>query len=150
MEYELSKSAEEKLEELKHLFWEVYDYNGDDELISNVNDEYNFDQDDFLRTDGSINFSVHLANTGTAEPYVTYKTCIRGASYIIVANRTENNVWLHRLYVNRPSIEEKYDEIIRQHDEMQRIKDDQSYYMNEWRDNALIKDTMSLDDVNCL
>lgn len=150
MDYKLNKSAEEKFERLRHLFWEVHDYNGDDELISNVNDEYSFDQDEFFRTDGSVNFSVHLANKDTAEPYVTYRTCIRGASYIIVARKSEHNVWLHSLYVNRPSIEEKYDEIVRQHDEMQRIKEDQNYYMDEWRDVDVIKDNMSLDDINCL
>lgn len=150
MVYELSSSAEEKLEKLKHLFWDVYDHNGDDELISNVNDDYNFDQDEFFRTDGSVNFSVHLANKDTAEPYVTYSTCIRGASYIIVARKFEHNVWLHSLYVNRLSIEEKYDEIVRQHDEMQRIKDAQNCYMDEWRCGDIIKNSMSLDDINCL
>lgn len=146
---DISDNAKEKLAKLKTIFWEVLDYLGDDELISNVNTEYEFDQDDVIRTDGSINFHINLVNSNTG-PYICYRVCVRGGTYLIYADKC-NGAWRYQLRVNRPAIEEKYDEIIRQYEDMKKHMGDMDYYITDWRDNnCIIHDTMSLDDVNCL
>lgn len=149
MEYVISDAAKKKLEEFKRIFWQVRDYNGDDELISSVNDEYNFDQDDIIRTDGSVNFFVHtVENVSDHSSYIRYTVAVRGASYLIRACRTENKVWIYELFIDRPYIESKYDEVLRQYEGMKKSIDDVAYYMDNWRSiDNIIEDETDTNDI---
>lgn len=125
-------------------------YDGDDELISNANDEYNFTEDEVIRTDGSVNFAVMMVNGENHSQYVTYRVMVRGATYIIAADKS-NGSWDFTLYVNAPAIDTKISEIEAQYNKMVEEMGSVEYYINDWRvRDSIVKDGMSIEEINCL
>lgn len=112
-------SEEEQKSILEEYFDNVFLSNGDDQLISNCNNEYHLDVGDVTASNGCVNLSIMLEDRDKQPGELglatfEHTTCLRGASYIIVgesaSRRREGNGYL--LYANRNSIEKDYREIL--------------------------------------
>lgn len=109
-------SEEEQKKILEEDFTSVILSNGDDELISNCNSEYNLDEGDSVVSNGCVNLSVMLMDRdkrigelGDAATF-EYITCLRGGSFIIIgepaSSSREKNGYL--LYANKNTITKDY------------------------------------------
>lgn len=109
-------SEEEQKEILERDFTTVILSNGDDELISNCNSEYNLDDGDSVVSNGCVNLSVMLMDRdkriGELGDGATFEyiTCLRGGSFIIIgepaSSSREKNGYL--LYANRNTLVKDY------------------------------------------
>lgn len=115
------------LKKLEEVFDTVLTHMGDEELLSNINSEYNFDANDILYTDGFIVQGIIKDNDRAH-----VETAIRGGNYVIFADFI-NDSYRFNLYVNQSSIINKYDEIINNLTRLRENLDDISYYINDWR-----------------
>lgn len=119
------------LKKLEDVFDDVVVSKGDEELISNMNGEYNIDADDIIYTDG---FVVNAISKD--QHYARLETAIRGGNYLIIAEFVERS-YRFILYVNRPCIADKCNEIISNLNRLKENLGDLTYYINEWRGNGL-------------
>lgn len=105
-------SEEEQKSILEEYFDNVFLSNGDDQLISNCNNEYHLDVGDVTASNGCVNLSIMLEDRDKQPGELglatfEHTTCLRGASYIIVGESASR-----RREGNRNSIEKDYREIL--------------------------------------
>lgn len=138
MSKENNSIEKQNLAKLEEMFSQVSVYNGDNELISNVNSEYNIDPTDIIYTDGMVNFSVQKVN----DDEIHYDMGIRGASYLIVVEKIPTseslssitkNIWRYSLYVNKVALTEKYEEIVNRYNHMISYMLEMKYYIEQWK-----------------
>lgn len=160
MDYGLELSPNEKkcTYELEKHFDSISIYNGDEELISSVNTEYEFDKDDIFRTDGDINISAHLVHVGNEtcsqiillnDVCFSYTTCIRNATYLIIADRPEGiETWQFHLRIDHPFLESHFQKVLDQLTSMKKDIGHMEYYVDKWRcKGGLIPNSISVSDV---
>ena len=144
MSKENNSIGKQNLAKLEKIFSQVSVYNGDRELISNVNSEYNIDPTDIICTDGMVNFSVQKVNSDNE---IHYDMGIRGASYLIVVEKIPTSeslssitksIWRYSLYVNRMALTEKYEEIVNRYNHMVSYMLEMKYYIEHWKNGQNI------------
>lgn len=119
--YELIDKINKKRAELKQVFHRVIEYIEDYDSPS-INDRHWFDLNDVIRTDGSILFKPDVSSSHC-------RICIGGGTYIICASRLEDKSWYYSLFIDRPFIVDKYDEVIQQYNKLKDTVDDMIRYM---------------------
>lgn len=128
------------IKELEPYFSQILDYLGDDELISSVNDEYNFGPNDMVLTDGI--FISYLAKAiNNKSEFIELITSIRGASYVIIVDFVDRKP-MFDLRVDESKLDENLKNKIIQ--EVQKIKDNMDdciYHMEEYR-GEIVEDNM--------
>lgn len=138
---ERTKEQIELVKKLEKEFDKVYDYNGDEELISSCNAEYNLDNDDYILTDGMVNTHMDIGEVQSSDftisPLIKSKniiiqtTAVRGSTYIIILNSKNKKLDL-RIDVSALN-NEKYETIIKMKQKIMEERDSMDYYINEWR-----------------
>lgn len=114
----LSESEQKRI--LEEDFDNVLLHNGDDELISSCNTEYNLDNGDYVASNGAVNLSIMLENRDPREAFVgdsatfNYKTCVRGAGYIIIVEpaSADHDKTRFLLYADKNRIARDYKDIL--------------------------------------
>lgn len=99
----------------------VFLHNGDEELISSCNTEYNFDDKDCVATNGAMNLTIMLMERDKREGFLgddaefNYVTCVRGSGYVIIAEPSSgvDGSTKYLLYANKNTIADDYGEILR-------------------------------------
>ena len=82
----------EEWEKLKSRFGQVFEYLGDDELLSSCNDEYSLEYNNFILTDGVYVQSMGAQTDEDGHPMIGLTTSIRGAAYVIIGERDDDKV----------------------------------------------------------
>ena len=146
---DLTSEQIEYLRKLEKAFDIVYNCLGDDELMSSCNSEYHFDHNDVIRTDGSILTHMEMVTLQKGcmeDECIELQTTIRGATYLIVADRA-TKTWRYSLYVDDPFIVDKYDEIISRLEDMKKTMSNVEYYQNEYRDGIIVPNQYVIDEI---
>lgn len=129
-----SKEILEKLESLGILCWfdNIMSYEGDSELCSSCNDEYNIDINECLITNGIVNRILATINNGTE---VQYLTSVRGASYVIILSFGDYGTPKFDLRIDESRYINTVEEIDRTLKRIERSGgyDQMRYYLKEWR-----------------
>lgn len=123
------KKIDELLGKLRDKFNSVLDYIGDDELISNCNDEYHLSRNEWFTTDGIIN--VMPGGLGSGDRITV---CVRGATHVIVWSwEKETRTVKRSLYINRNAVIPAYDLILAELErEEGEPRENMIYYIDEW------------------
>lgn len=141
---EFTEKQKKIYEELCEQFDEVRVYNGDDELISSINDEYHFDPTDIIMTDGCIASSIHpFFDESNTLSGVENEIGIRGATYLIIYDVDKRKTIVH---IDKPFIVEKRDAIIAAAFQLGKAIDSVRYYVEHWRSTPLAN-PCAIDDI---
>jgi hypothetical protein len=148
----LTDSQREKIDKLRHekYFNTIQLFKGDPDLASSCNSEFTLDTNDVFRTDGTVNFYAgKVYYPKTESTLLEYNVGIRGASYVILADRSgPKNEWNYGLLVDIPFIDERYDEIVRQIINMKETIHSTEYYLDIWRDKVdLVENGTDICDI---
>lgn len=130
----------------------LYICNGDEELISSCNSEFNLDYDDFIVTDGMTNVVFHVCNSSNGTivtgQFVSSTTCVRGASFVLIGSTSSKEGW--DLWVDRPFLEdEKFkDKLVETFKRVYNEYSSMKYYVEEWMPKGgLIKNETNVMDL---
>lgn len=140
------------LTKLNALFDTVLNHLGDDNLISSCNTEYNFDQNTIFMTDGIACSYIQKAGVdnfhGRYEEIIHYETSIRGASYVIITDKSnKDGNWKYDLRIDDKYIVEKYDEIVNRLIHIKEVIKDMEYQMLPENRPSVIPDELPVDEV---
>lgn len=150
----MNEKENELLVKLRPMFDHMLSYQGDDELISSCNDEYIFDPDQVIVTDGMINTRMQKSTNhpnGTtllSIEIVELITSIRGASYVIICTIKENE-YNTDLRVDRSSLDEDvFNKIIKSLEEIKEKYHSMRYYINDYIDKRnVLPNPTDIDDL---
>lgn len=113
-------TEEEQKKVLSEDFDNVFLHNGDAELISSCNTEYNLDNGDYVMSNGAVNLSVMLENRDPRKTFIgdsatfNYVTCVRGAGYVIIVEpaSADHDKTRFLLYADKNRITRDYKDIL--------------------------------------
>lgn len=108
---------------LHKLCWQVFDYLGDDELISSCNDEYHMADTNYILTDGAVHMRAMRTSINTF--------AIRGASYVIICNPFDNGKMRVSLHLDRSKLIKNFSKIMDALSSIPGLHADMVYYMSQ-------------------